>query len=109
MSWQPPSRSAQNGIISAYKIKYRKTGRRGEQEAIEPNNFWYLFTGETWRINPSFVLSFHLKQTGGIGSSSKTVSSSVIMKCSEVVMFFVTMGFSLLLSAGIRMYSEKDN
>ncbi|XP_034088592.1 netrin receptor DCC-like, partial [Gymnodraco acuticeps] len=45
VSWQPPPRSAQNGIISAYKIKYRKTGRRGEQEAIEPNNFWYLFTG----------------------------------------------------------------
>uniref|UniRef100_A0A4W6F4F2 DCC netrin 1 receptor n=1 Tax=Lates calcarifer TaxID=8187 RepID=A0A4W6F4F2_LATCA len=45
VSWQPPVRSAQNGIITAYKIKYRKTGRRGDQEAIEPNNFWYLFTG----------------------------------------------------------------
>uniref|UniRef100_A0A665TNK5 DCC netrin 1 receptor n=1 Tax=Echeneis naucrates TaxID=173247 RepID=A0A665TNK5_ECHNA len=45
VSWQPPLRSAQNGIITAYKIKYRKTGRRGDQEAIEPNNFWYLFTG----------------------------------------------------------------
>lgn len=47
VSWQPPPRSAQNGIITAYKIKYRKTGRRGDQEAIEPNNFWYLFTGKT--------------------------------------------------------------
>uniref|UniRef100_A0A8C6KLN6 DCC netrin 1 receptor n=1 Tax=Nothobranchius furzeri TaxID=105023 RepID=A0A8C6KLN6_NOTFU len=45
VSWQPPPRGAQNGVISAYKIKYRKTGRRGDQEAIEPNNFWYLFTG----------------------------------------------------------------
>uniref|UniRef100_A0A3Q2PCR8 DCC netrin 1 receptor n=1 Tax=Fundulus heteroclitus TaxID=8078 RepID=A0A3Q2PCR8_FUNHE len=45
VSWQPPPRSAQNGLITAYKIKYRKTGRRGDQEAIEPNNFWYLFTG----------------------------------------------------------------
>ncbi|XP_068608859.1 netrin receptor DCC [Brachionichthys hirsutus] len=45
VSWQPPPHSAQNGIITAYKIKYRKTGRRGDQEAIEPNNFWYLFTG----------------------------------------------------------------
>lgn len=44
--WQPPPRSSQNGVITAYKIKYRKTGRRGDQEAIEPNNFWYLFTGE---------------------------------------------------------------
>uniref|UniRef100_A0A7N8WX80 DCC netrin 1 receptor n=1 Tax=Mastacembelus armatus TaxID=205130 RepID=A0A7N8WX80_9TELE len=45
VSWQPPPHSTQNGIITAYKIKYRKTGRRGDQEAIEPNNFWYLFTG----------------------------------------------------------------
>ncbi|KAM4527369.1 netrin receptor DCC isoform 3-T3 [Odontesthes bonariensis] len=45
VSWQPPPRSAQNGVITAYKIRYRKTGRRGDQEAIEPNNFWYLFTG----------------------------------------------------------------
>ncbi|XP_040929162.1 netrin receptor DCC isoform X3 [Betta splendens] len=45
VSWQPPPRSTQNGLITAYKIKYRKTGRRGDQEAIEPNNFWYLFTG----------------------------------------------------------------
>ncbi|KAM4634159.1 netrin receptor DCC [Polymixia lowei] len=45
VSWQPPPRNTQNGIITAYKIKYRKTGRRGDQEAIEPNNFWYLFTG----------------------------------------------------------------
>uniref|UniRef100_A0A3Q2EBP6 DCC netrin 1 receptor n=1 Tax=Cyprinodon variegatus TaxID=28743 RepID=A0A3Q2EBP6_CYPVA len=45
VSWQPPPRSSQNGIITAYKIRYRKTGRRGDQEAIEPNNFWYLFTG----------------------------------------------------------------
>ncbi|KAF7646631.1 hypothetical protein LDENG_00184480 [Lucifuga dentata] len=45
VSWQPPPRSTHNGVITAYKIKYRKTGRRGDQEAIEPNNFWYLFTG----------------------------------------------------------------
>ncbi|XP_056146870.1 LOW QUALITY PROTEIN: netrin receptor DCC, partial [Lampris incognitus] len=45
VSWQPPPRNSQNGVITAYKIKYRKTGRRGDQEAIEPNNFWYLFTG----------------------------------------------------------------
>lgn len=51
VSWQPPPRSAQNGIITAYKIKYRKTGRRGDQEALEPNNFWYLFTGEALRAD----------------------------------------------------------
>ncbi|XP_047426142.1 netrin receptor DCC [Mugil cephalus] len=45
ISWQPPPSHSQNGIIIAYKIKYRKTGSRGDQEAIEPNNLWYLFTG----------------------------------------------------------------
>uniref|UniRef100_A0A3Q3WKH0 DCC netrin 1 receptor n=1 Tax=Mola mola TaxID=94237 RepID=A0A3Q3WKH0_MOLML len=45
VSWRPPPCNTQNGIITAYKIKYMKTGRRGDQEAIEPNNFWYLFTG----------------------------------------------------------------
>ncbi|XP_058473190.1 netrin receptor DCC isoform X4 [Solea solea] len=57
VSWQPPVRSAQNGIITAYKIKYRKTGRRGDQEAIEPNNFWYLFTGLEKGSQYSFQVS----------------------------------------------------
>ncbi|KAJ8007460.1 hypothetical protein DPEC_G00117730 [Dallia pectoralis] len=45
VSWQPPPPSSQNGFITGYKLRHRKTGRRGDQEAIEPNNFWYLFTG----------------------------------------------------------------
>ncbi|XP_056601741.1 netrin receptor DCC isoform X2 [Triplophysa dalaica] len=45
VSWQPPPAHAQNGFITGYKIRHRKTGRRGEQEALEPNNLWYLFTG----------------------------------------------------------------
>ncbi|XP_037835371.1 netrin receptor DCC isoform X2 [Kryptolebias marmoratus] len=57
VSWQPPPRSAQNGIITAYKIRYRKTGRRGDQEAIEPNNFWYLFTGLEKGSQYSFQVS----------------------------------------------------
>uniref|UniRef100_A0A8C6KPC3 Contactin-3 n=1 Tax=Nothobranchius furzeri TaxID=105023 RepID=A0A8C6KPC3_NOTFU len=56
VSWQPPPRGAQNGVISAYKIKYRKTGRRGDQEAIEPNNFWYLFTGTSPLSRPPLYL-----------------------------------------------------
>lgn len=60
MSWQPPPRSAQNGIITAYKIKYRKTGRRGDQEAIEPNNFWYLFTGKTSYVYISIYVYTHI-------------------------------------------------
>ncbi|KAG9354086.1 hypothetical protein JZ751_012210 [Albula glossodonta] len=45
VSWQPPPSNTQNGFITGYKIRHRKTGRRGDQETIEPNNFWYLFTG----------------------------------------------------------------
>uniref|UniRef100_A0A6Q2ZIB5 DCC netrin 1 receptor n=1 Tax=Esox lucius TaxID=8010 RepID=A0A6Q2ZIB5_ESOLU len=45
VSWQPPPPNSQNGFITGYKLRHRKTGRRGDQEAIEPNNFWYLFTG----------------------------------------------------------------
>ncbi|XP_064863729.1 netrin receptor DCC [Oncorhynchus nerka] len=44
VSWQPPPPNSQNGFITGYKLRHRKTGRRGDQEAIEPNNFWYLFT-----------------------------------------------------------------
>jgi len=47
VSWQPPPANTQNGFITGYKIRHRKTGRRGEQEALEPNNLWYLFTGES--------------------------------------------------------------
>uniref|UniRef100_A0A3Q3N5T1 Contactin-3 n=1 Tax=Labrus bergylta TaxID=56723 RepID=A0A3Q3N5T1_9LABR len=57
VSWQPPPPSSQNGLITAYKIKYRKTGRRGDQEAIEPNNFWYLFTGLEKGSQYSFQVS----------------------------------------------------
>ncbi|XP_057675861.1 netrin receptor DCC isoform X5 [Corythoichthys intestinalis] len=69
VSWQPPARSAQNGIISAYKIKYRKTGRRGDQEAIEPNNLWYLFTGLEKGSQYSFQVS--AMTTNGTGPPSE--------------------------------------
>ncbi|XP_061836583.1 netrin receptor DCC isoform X4 [Nerophis lumbriciformis] len=68
VSWQPPPRGAQNGIISAYKIKYRKTGRRGDQEAIEPNNLWYLFTGLEKGSQYSFQVS--AMTTNGTGPAS---------------------------------------
>uniref|UniRef100_A0A8C1SC25 Contactin-3 n=1 Tax=Cyprinus carpio TaxID=7962 RepID=A0A8C1SC25_CYPCA len=32
VSWQPPPANTQNGFITGYKIRHRKTGRRGEQE-----------------------------------------------------------------------------
>ena len=58
VSWQPPPPNTQNGFITGYKIRLRKTGRRGDQEAIEPNNFWYLFTGEVGP--PMLVISHNL-------------------------------------------------
>ncbi|XP_061603143.1 netrin receptor DCC isoform X4 [Phyllopteryx taeniolatus] len=69
VSWQPPPRSAQNGIVSAYKIKYRKTGRRGDQEAIEPNNLWYLFTGLEKGSQYSFQVA--AMTTNGTGPPSE--------------------------------------
>ncbi|XP_068508777.1 netrin receptor DCC isoform X5 [Syngnathus scovelli] len=69
VSWQPPPRNAQNGIISAYKIKYRKTGRRGDQEAIEPNNLWYLFTGLDKGSQYSFQIA--AMTTNGTGPPSE--------------------------------------
>lgn len=46
MSWLPPPSGTQNGFITGYKIRHRKTTRRGEIETLEPNNLWYLFTGQ---------------------------------------------------------------
>ncbi|XP_043403133.1 netrin receptor DCC isoform X2 [Chelonia mydas] len=45
VSWLPPPSGTQNGFITGYKIRHRKTARRGEIETLEPNNLWYLFTG----------------------------------------------------------------
>ncbi|XP_066567064.1 netrin receptor DCC [Amia ocellicauda] len=45
VNWIAPPSNTQNGFITGYKIRHRKTGRRGDQETLEPNNLWYLFTG----------------------------------------------------------------
>ncbi|XP_077202911.1 netrin receptor DCC isoform X3 [Paroedura picta] len=45
VSWLPPPPGTQNGFITGYKIRHRKTTRRGDVETLEPNNLWYLFTG----------------------------------------------------------------
>lgn len=49
VSWLPPPPGTQNGFITGYKIRHRKTTRRGEIETLEPNNLWYLFTGQCSR------------------------------------------------------------
>ncbi|XP_035524142.1 netrin receptor DCC-like [Morone saxatilis] len=79
VSWQPPPRSAQNGIITAYKIKYRKTGRRGDQEAIEPNNFWYLFT------EPSSHYVISLKAFNNAGEGVPLYESAVTRSLTDPI------------------------
>uniref|UniRef100_A0A673IJV3 Netrin receptor DCC-like n=1 Tax=Sinocyclocheilus rhinocerous TaxID=307959 RepID=A0A673IJV3_9TELE len=69
VSWQPPPANTQSGFITGYKIRHRKTGRRGEQEAIEPNNLWYLFTGLEKGSQYSFQLA--AMTVNGTGPSSE--------------------------------------
>ncbi|XP_055081667.1 netrin receptor DCC isoform X2 [Periophthalmus magnuspinnatus] len=50
VSWLPPPRSDQNGLISGFKVRLRKStrgprGERGDQEAVEAHNYWHLFSG----------------------------------------------------------------
>ncbi|XP_067114302.1 netrin receptor DCC [Osmerus mordax] len=69
VGWQPPPPNTQNGFITGYKIRLRKTGRRGDQEAIEPNNFWYLFTGLEKGSQYSFQVA--AMTTNGTGTASE--------------------------------------
>uniref|UniRef100_A0A8C9QZU2 DCC netrin 1 receptor n=1 Tax=Scleropages formosus TaxID=113540 RepID=A0A8C9QZU2_SCLFO len=55
--WLPPPADSQNGFITGYSIRHRKTGRRGDHETIEPNNLWYLFTGLDRGSQYSFQVS----------------------------------------------------
>ncbi|KAM6985917.1 netrin receptor DCC [Aplochiton taeniatus] len=73
VSWQPPPPNTQNGFITGYKIRHRKTGRRGDQEAIEPNNFWYLFTGLEKGSQYSFQVS--AMTANGTGPASDWASA----------------------------------
>ncbi|KAG9488366.1 hypothetical protein GDO78_007922 [Eleutherodactylus coqui] len=68
VSWLPPPSGTQNGFITGYKIRHRKTTRRGELETIEPNNLWYLFTGLEKGSQYSFQVS--AMTVNGTGPSS---------------------------------------
>ncbi|MFT7796934.1 netrin receptor DCC-like [Arapaima gigas] len=57
VSWIPPPADSQNGFITGYSIRHRKTGRRGDHETIEPNNLWYLFTALDRSSQYSFQVS----------------------------------------------------
>uniref|UniRef100_A0A8C6XTR2 DCC netrin 1 receptor n=1 Tax=Naja naja TaxID=35670 RepID=A0A8C6XTR2_NAJNA len=69
VSWLPPPSSMQNGFITGYKIRHRKTARRGEVETLEPNNLWYLFTGLDKGSQYSFQVA--AMTANGTGPSSE--------------------------------------
>ncbi|MBN3294320.1 DCC protein, partial [Polypterus senegalus] len=69
VSWMPPPSNTQNGFITGYKIRHRKTGRRGDQETLEPNNLWYLFTGLEKGSQYSFQVA--AMTANGTGPSSE--------------------------------------
>ncbi|KAM4808143.1 netrin receptor DCC [Rhinophrynus dorsalis] len=69
VSWLPPPSGTQNGFITGYKIRHRKTTRRGELETIEPNNLWFLFTGLEKGSQYSFQVS--AMTVNGTGPSSE--------------------------------------
>ncbi|KAG7268347.1 hypothetical protein CRUP_037441, partial [Coryphaenoides rupestris] len=71
--WQPPPPSSLNGLITAYKIRYRRNGRRGDQEALEPNNYWYLFTGLEKGTQYSFQVA--AMTVNGTGPPSEWISA----------------------------------
>ncbi|XP_039568233.1 netrin receptor DCC [Passer montanus] len=73
VSWQPPPPGSQNGFLTGYKIRHRRSSRRGETETLEPNNLWYLFTG----LDKGSLHSFQVAaMTGnGTGPSSQWVGA----------------------------------
>ncbi|XP_069483084.1 netrin receptor DCC isoform X2 [Ambystoma mexicanum] len=73
VSWLPPPSGTQNGFITGYKIRHKKTTRRGEMETLEPNNLWYLFTGLEKGSQYSFQVS--AMTVNGTGPSSDWVTT----------------------------------
>ncbi|XP_030198279.1 netrin receptor DCC isoform X2 [Gadus morhua] len=71
--WQPPPPSSLNGLITAYKIRYHRNGRRGDQEALEPNNYWYQFTGLEKGTQYSFQVA--AMTVNGTGPASEWISA----------------------------------
>lgn len=43
--WQPPPPGAQNGELTAYKIRYRKAGRKGDASEIITSQLFQLIDG----------------------------------------------------------------
>ncbi|XP_051635031.1 netrin receptor DCC-like, partial [Manacus candei] len=73
VSWLPPPAGSQNGFLTGYKIRHRKTARRGEMETLEPNNLWYLFTGLEKGSQYSFQVS--AMTVNGTGPASEWVTA----------------------------------
>ncbi|XP_053910908.1 netrin receptor DCC isoform X2 [Cuculus canorus] len=73
VSWLPPPPGTQNGFLTGYKIRHRRTSRRGEMETLEPNNLWYLFTGLEKGSQYSFQVA--AMTINGTGPSSEWITT----------------------------------
>ncbi|KAJ3649131.1 hypothetical protein Zmor_020890 [Zophobas morio] len=40
--WEPPPRESQNGVITGYKLRYRKQGKKGQTITTPANERWYV-------------------------------------------------------------------
>lgn len=40
--WEPPPLEYQNGVITGYKLKYRKQGKKGVTVTTSANERWYV-------------------------------------------------------------------
>ena len=48
LRWEPPPEDTQNGLITGYKIRYKKRGnRRGDSITTDGNRRMYDLIGET--------------------------------------------------------------
>ncbi|XP_069737078.1 netrin receptor DCC [Phaenicophaeus curvirostris] len=73
VTWLPPPPGTQNGFITGYKIRHRRTTRRGEMETLEPTNLWYLFSGLEKGTHYSFQVA--AMTVNGTGPSSDWVTA----------------------------------
>ena len=47
MNWEPPPPDAQNGLITGYKIRYKRKGaKKGDTVTTDGNRRSYALTGE---------------------------------------------------------------
>ncbi|KAK1789709.1 hypothetical protein P4O66_015604 [Electrophorus voltai] len=71
--WQPPPPSTLNGELTAYKIRYRKSGRRGEAAEVMTTQLSQLIDGLDSGAEYSFRLS--ASTTNGTGPATEWLTA----------------------------------